>query len=165
MKTLILIAVACAIAYTSWNKIVAVASGGPEPLSEAPYVAVYGRDTCGITQRMLADLGRSGVPYVYKRVDDRAVADELHERMQASGLDTSRYGLPVVDVNAEIDIRPSPGDVTSRYLQSVQARRAAGAGNGLGREDESRSESRGSDPLVRCMIGGEETYTLRSQCP
>jgi hypothetical protein len=88
---------------------------GVPPLSETPYVAVYGRDSCGYTQRMLKDLGDSGIVPKYFKVDDKRVADTLHERMRESGIATQRYNLPVVDVNGEIFVRPALKQVLDKY--------------------------------------------------
>ncbi len=79
-----------------------------EPLQGQPYLVVYGRDSCGITQALLADLRRSGIRFQYALVDDPAVADVLHRRMASAGIDTRSYGLPVVDLNNAISVRPEP---------------------------------------------------------
>ncbi len=81
------------------------------PLHETPYVAVYGRDTCGFTQATLARLDEAGVVYEYFDVDDPSVASVLHERMRGQGVSTRRYLLPVVDVNNEIEVRPDNDDL------------------------------------------------------
>jgi hypothetical protein len=139
--------------------------GGPEFGSESPHVTVYGRDRCGITQRVRSDLQRSGVPFEYKNVDHPGVGDELHPRMEAAGLDTRRYGLPVVDVSGEMMIRPKVQAIAEKYQQSMQQRRDSGA-------DRANAEARGlaaaqdlADPLVKCVLDGQVTFTLRSQCP
>lgn len=119
MKTLLVTAILGFCAYMSWNTIQAVATGGPEPLRAGAYVVVYGRDTCGITKRTLAGLSRAGVPYEYRSVDSPGVGDELHPRMQASGIDTRRYGLPVVDVSSTIRVRPQVDTIADEYRRSL----------------------------------------------
>jgi hypothetical protein len=47
-------------------------------------------------------------------VDDRATVNELHTRMKPSGLDTSYYLLPVVDVNDSLSIRPENDELVTR---------------------------------------------------
>lgn len=86
-----------------------------EPLYSKSYVAVYGRDSCGYTQKMLADLRASRVNYRYFKVDNNKVANTLHTRMEASGISTQHYNLPVVDVNGRISVRPNSGDVLDKY--------------------------------------------------
>ena len=86
-----------------------------EPLYDRSYVAVYGRGSCGYTQKMLADLSRKGVLYMYFDVDNPMVAGGLHKRMKLSGLSTGRYNLPVVDVNGKMETRPQYQDVVNDY--------------------------------------------------
>jgi glutaredoxin len=82
-----------------------------EPLFTGSYVAVYGRDSCGFTKRMLKNLQQSQVNYRYFNVDDEMAADQLHSRMQQAGIPTKRYNLPVVDVNGDLSVRPKYSQV------------------------------------------------------
>ena len=164
MKIFMLIALLSCIGYAGWDKINALVSGGPEPLRESSYVVVYGRDTCGRTKSLLKGLDRSGVPYEYKRVNDSAVADELHPRMAAAGLDTGYYLLPVVDVNADITIRPDADAVATKYRHfDVAKSRTPDRGNTS--SDAIAATQHLADPLVKCTVGGQETYMFQSQCP
>jgi glutaredoxin len=88
----------------------------PPPLKEIPYIVVYGRESCGYTQRMNRNLDEAQLPYEFQSVDDPAVADVLHARMQASGLDVQRYLLPVVDANGEISVRPDFDEVRAQFF-------------------------------------------------
>ena len=165
MKLLLLLAILAA-AYLGWDELPALLADGPAPLEESAYVTVYGRDACGITQRMLSDLDQSGIPYTYKIVDDRAVADELHPRMEQAGLSTRSYGLPVVDVNAEMMIRPKSDVVARKYAQAqpTDQGRTLPSRTANGRTNASAARQL-ADPIVPCRINGHDTYTLRSQCP
>ncbi len=158
MKLLLLIA-AIAAAFYRWGDL-SIFSMGPEPLRDSPYVMVYGRDACGITKRMLADLGRAGIPYTYKIVDDPAVKEELHPRMKAAHLNTRKYGLPVVDVNGEMMMRPKSRVVAQKYAKARSKRRRP-------KTDAMDAGAAGqrANPVVRCLIHGHYTYTLLSQCP
>ena len=80
-----------------------------------PYISVYGRDSCGFTKRMLADLDSAGIEYHYFSVDDKNISDDLHARMEASGISTRRYNLPVVDVSGDISVRPKSKEVLKEY--------------------------------------------------
>ncbi len=169
MKKFVLIVLLGVAAYAGSGKVSALLSGGPEPLHESSYVVVYGRDACGITSRMLADLDHSGIPYEYKRVGEPEVAKELHPRMEAAGLSTRRYGLPVVDVNAEMIVRPDSRAVAEKYQRFAEASRAQRAergGNDLtatrGAVDATQHMA---DPLVKCTVDGHQTLMLKSQCP
>ncbi|GAB1259009.1 hypothetical protein NBRC116494_35110 [Aurantivibrio plasticivorans] len=82
---------------------------------DEPYVAVYGRDSCSVTQKMLAELRDAGIKYEYFVVDDEATADKLHSRMEAADLSTRRYNLPVVDTNGSLVVRPTLDYVISTY--------------------------------------------------
>lgn len=88
-----------------------------EPLYTTPYVVVYGRNTCGFTQQLLKSLRGEKITYHYFIVDDKQVADRLHQRMTASGISTRRYNLPVVDVNGKIYVRPTLEKVLDTYWQ------------------------------------------------
>jgi hypothetical protein len=169
MKRFFLVVLVVFVGYASYGKINAVARGGPPPLHETSYVVVYGRDTCGITTRMLADLDRSGIPYEYKRVNEPQVSQELHPRMEAAGLKTSRYGLPVVDVNAEMIIRPSANTVAEKYQQfapATQAPTSVDESKPVPPEPDAVAATQHlSDPLIECTIDGHKTFMFRSQCP
>lgn len=90
-----------------------------EPLYDEPYVVVYGRNSCGFTQKTLKDLKAAGIAYEYKLVDKQPIADVLHSRMDNSGLDISRYNLPVVDVNNNLSIRPEFNEVIKTYNEPL----------------------------------------------
>ncbi len=122
MKLLLLIAVVAGALY-HWGGLPSLLSMGPEPLRDSPYVMVYGRDVCGITKRMLTDLGRAGIPYTYRIVDDPAVKEELHPRMKTARLNTRKYGLPVVDVNGEMMMSPKSEVVARKYTKAQSKRR------------------------------------------
>ena len=165
MKTLVVIALIALCGYLGWSRLESPFGGGPEALRESPYVIVYGRDRCGITQAMRSNLQRSGIPFEYKSVDDPGVGDELHPRMEAAGLDTGRYGLPVVDVNGEMMIRPKPTLIAEKYRQAMQQSSDSGTGRAAAEAQGLAAAQQLADPLVKCTIDGRETFTLRSQCP
>jgi hypothetical protein len=90
-----------------------------EPLYPPPYVAVYGREACGYTQKYRQDISALSMRSYSKDIDDPATADVLHSRMEKAGLDTSRYELPVLDVNGKIFIRPPMDQVVKAYQESA----------------------------------------------
>jgi len=114
VKKILILLIFIGASYQGWNSV-SRAFLKPEPLSEEPYVVVYGRNSCGFTQQTISDLEKSGIPFEYKIVDDRSVANLLHSRMEASGIDTRRYNLPVVDVNNHFSIRPKSSSVIEAY--------------------------------------------------
>jgi hypothetical protein len=102
-----------AVAYFGWQRI--SKDNQIKPLYEEPYVVVYGRDSCGWTQKYLKDLEDEGVDLIYESVDSKDVCDELHPRMKDAGLDIKRYNLPVIDVNGQFFIRPELEKVLAAY--------------------------------------------------
>ncbi|MFA0812924.1 glutaredoxin family protein [Microbulbifer epialgicus] len=88
-----------------------------EEKSQRPYVAVYGRNSCGYTMRTIAELENAGIKYTYYKIDERTVADSIHKKMTDYGLSTRRYLLPVVDVNGEITIRPELSEILKGYQE------------------------------------------------
>jgi hypothetical protein len=116
MKKLIILIVIIIGGYYFWNNYMDHSSK-LEPLYDRSYIVVYGRDSCGWTQKYRKELGDMHIFYIYKSVDDKNSADELHQKMAKAGLDTSYYNLPVIDVNANIFIRPEMGKVLASYKQ------------------------------------------------
>ena len=115
----ILIVLAVGI-YQGWKYI--TKPEPPEPLYQKPYIVVYGRDSCGYCQRMKSSLDQAGLPYVFEIVDQAEVAGILFKRMEASGIDTASFGLPVVDLSGVISVRPEPSDIISRYRSSAKGK-------------------------------------------
>ncbi|MES9970740.1 MAG: hypothetical protein ABW092_11960 [Candidatus Thiodiazotropha sp.] len=116
MKNYLLVILICFAAYKGWNHL---NKESVEPLHTTPYVAVYGRNSCGWTKQMLNDLKSSDIRYEYHIVDKPEVADLLHARMQQSGINTRRYNLPVVDVNGRLSVRPDSDKIISQYQASL----------------------------------------------
>jgi glutaredoxin len=114
MKKLLLIAFVAFVFYKAWQAFTPPSMGLPL-LYDKPYIAIYGRDTCGWTQKLKKELNQQGISFEYKIVDQPSVGNELHPRMQQAGLSTSYYNLPVVDVNGRIFIRPSLERVLEAY--------------------------------------------------
>ena len=56
MKNIVIFTLAGVGIFRAWEQF--GVSKGLEPLSEDPYVAVYGKDTCGWAQKMVKDLAR-----------------------------------------------------------------------------------------------------------
>jgi len=84
------------------------------PLYDTPYLVVYGRDSCSLTQNTLRQLRNAGIVHHYEIVDDPQVAGLLHARMRQSGIDTRRYMLPVVDLNSKITVQPDNGKMIAQ---------------------------------------------------
>jgi glutaredoxin len=118
LKKIIVFALVIYGGYFAWQKYMQH-EAQLEPLYEKPYIIVYGRETCGWTQKYMEDLRTENLSFSYKSVDDENSAAELHSRMKQSGIDTSYYDLPVLDVNTKIMIRPEM-DTIKAAMQSSQ---------------------------------------------
>ncbi len=81
-------------------------------------VLVYGRDGCGYTRQMLASLRSRNIPVTYIDLDRADMSSAFHERFDGTGLAGQRgYALPVVEVDGEVSMRPSP-DVVAYHFQT-----------------------------------------------
>ncbi|MFT7468783.1 MAG: hypothetical protein ACI8PP_002031 [Candidatus Pseudothioglobus sp.] len=116
MKNLILMAVLAYGGYEAWQRFGAEPPSAypqalTEPLFDSPYVAVYGRDSCGLTQNLLKKLKASNIEHHYYRIDEKPIADRLHATMIDQNMDVRGYDLPVVDVSGDLSVRPSLKDI------------------------------------------------------
>jgi len=114
VKKILIILVLVGAGYQGWNSMPR-STASFEPLHEEPYIVVYGRSSCGFTQRTIKDLEAAGIPFEYEIVDDKSIADLLHSRMQQSGIDTRRYNLPVIDVNNNLSVRPESSSIIETF--------------------------------------------------
>jgi glutaredoxin len=103
MKKLIIVALLVLGGYQFYNQI---NLGKVEPEYDHSYVVIYGRDSCGWTKKIRKDLTAKGIDFEYRQIDEKIVADNIHQRMKSSGIDTGYYLLPVVEVNGNIQARP-----------------------------------------------------------
>ena len=91
-----------------------------KPLYALPYIIVYGRDSCPYTRNMRRELKREGIKFHYQIIDEPKVKQLVYKRMQLSGFSTTGFTLPVVDVNNEILVHPSPVEVIDQYSFGVE---------------------------------------------
>lgn len=117
MKKILILLVLVGTGYQAWVKL-SPAYTKADPLYDKPYVVVYGRNSCGHTQKTIKELKKAGIPFEYQIVDDKSVADLLHARMESSGIDTRRYNLPVIDVSNDYSIRPTTATILDAYDNS-----------------------------------------------
>lgn len=107
MKFIVLVIVLLA-AYQYIDRTTSVAIPSGVDISDTNnFVAVYGRDSCSITQQVRSYLQKNGIEYSYLSVDDQEVANELHQQMKEQGLSTRHYNLPVVNFSGDLSVRPS----------------------------------------------------------
>lgn len=103
MKNLIIIALLAFGGYQFYNQI---NLGKVEPEYDHSYVVVYGRNSCGWTSKIREDLAAQGIDFEYRQIDEKIIANNIHQRMRSSGIDTRHYLLPVVEASGNIEIRP-----------------------------------------------------------
>lgn len=88
----------------------------PAQTVRGPAVDVYGRDGCGYTRRMLADLQAANVPVRYYDIDLPAVEAQFHSRFKHEGImRDGGYELPVVAVADQSLARPDSASVIYRF--------------------------------------------------
>ena len=119
MRNLLLLLALCGAGYKAWQHFNQPVVETNAPLYAAPYLAVYGRDSCGYTQA-LRQLNLAGIRYRFQSVNDPAVTDLLHRRMQNAGLDTRNHLLPVVDLNNALTVHPDNGEQVAQARQSLR---------------------------------------------
>lgn len=94
----------------------AAAAGSAARPANGQVIEVYGRNACGYTRRMLAELQAAQVPVAYHDIDAPAVEAAFQARFADAGLmHNGSYALPVVAVAGQSLARPSPGSVIYRY--------------------------------------------------
>ncbi|MFI8719286.1 glutaredoxin family protein [Stenotrophomonas sp. NPDC077464] len=88
----------------------------PAHTVRGPAVDVYGRDGCGYTRGMLADLQAAGVPVRYHDIDVPSVEAQFHARFQHEGvMRNGAYELPIVAVAGQSLARPGSDAVIYRF--------------------------------------------------
>ena len=52
------------------------------------------------------DIEARSIDFEYRQIDEREIADHIHQRMASSGTDTHHYLLPVVEASGRVQVRP-----------------------------------------------------------
>lgn len=82
----------------------------------AAAVIVYGRPQCGLTQNMQRDLNARAIPYQFKNVDERGVAQEMWALLSgASGNVRRSVRLPVLRVGNQVLVNATIAEVERAY--------------------------------------------------
>lgn len=80
-----------------------------------PYLTVYGKDSCGLTQKTLKELSEAGVRFKYRRLDEKSAHDALMARFKEKSIRIGgAYPIPVVDLNNEILFQPNNAELIRR---------------------------------------------------
>ena len=102
MKKLVILLMVLGAGYFGYQRFT---DGGPdklEPLYDPPYIVVYGRTTCGWTQKCLRELKAENIDVIFENIDKPEVQGEIFPRIDAAGIDHNRISIPIIDVNGHI---------------------------------------------------------------
>ncbi len=117
MKKLILFAVVLVGAYFGYQHFFGTVSAKIEPLYDPPYIVVYGKTSCGWTQKCLKELKAEGIDVIFENIDKPEVQAEIFGRIDEAGLDRNRISIPIIDVNANILIGYEHDKILKFYNQ------------------------------------------------
>lgn len=79
-------------------------------------VIVYGRPECGLTRNMQRDLHARAIPYEFKNIDHRGVAQEMWALLSGASSNVRRsVRLPVVRVGRQVLVNATIADVERVY--------------------------------------------------
>jgi arsenate reductase-like glutaredoxin family protein len=115
MKNLIIVMLAVALGYLGYQKFISKSETTLEPLYETPYVVVYGKTTCGWTQKCLRELKEQNIDTIFENIEEQEVQRKIFSRIDAAGLDRNRIVIPIVDVNGHILIGYEPDKIIELY--------------------------------------------------
>ena len=102
MKKLMILLLILGAGYIGYRNFAGGGSGQLEPLYETPYIVVYGRTTCGWTQKCLRELKAENIDVIFENIDKPEVQGEIFPRIDAAGIDHNRISIPIIDVNGHI---------------------------------------------------------------
>jgi len=117
MKKLVLLLIVVGMGYFSYQKFIASNALTHDALYELPYVVVYGRTSCGWTQKCLQELQAQNIDVIFKNIDKQEVKMEIFPRIDAAGHKRNQLVIPIVDVNGNILLGYEPDKILQLYQQ------------------------------------------------
>lgn len=117
IKKLVFILIMIGVGYFGYQHCFTHRTSQLEPLYELPYVVVYGRTTCGWTQKCLKELRKEGVDVIFENIDQQEVKLEIFSRVDQVGYPRNRIVIPIIDVNAHILVGYDREKVLELYRQ------------------------------------------------
>jgi arsenate reductase-like glutaredoxin family protein len=117
MKKLMILLLILGAGYFGYRNFAGGSSDQLEPLYETPYIVVYGRTTCGWTQKCLRELKAKNYDVIFENIDSPDVQGEIFARIDAAGLDRHRISIPIIDVNGHILIGYELEKILNLYPQ------------------------------------------------
>lgn len=95
-------------------------------------VIIYGRDACGWCQHVAAEFTVNGIAFRKVDIDDDAGSAEMWQKVRANPEIGNNIGLPVVDVQGNICVRPTAEDVLTIRQNPPSATAAGGIHSSAG---------------------------------
>jgi arsenate reductase-like glutaredoxin family protein len=117
MKKLLVVLVVVGLGYFGYLQVIAEGETKLDALYELPYVVVYGKTTCGWTQKCLRELKEQNIDAIFENIDKHEVKMEIFPRIDAAGHNRNRISIPIVDVNGHILIGYEPEKILAFYQQ------------------------------------------------
>lgn len=117
MKNLLVVLIVVGMGYLGYQQFIAKGEIKIDALYELPYVVVYGKTTCGWTQKCLRELKEQNIDVIFENIDKHEVQMEIFPRIDAAGHKRNRISIPIVDVNGHILIGYEPDKILALYQQ------------------------------------------------
>ena len=123
MAKLLAFAFLLACIYAGWQQLGSPAqpstrtfvAGNYSSGASGPVVTVYGRESCGYTQKMLNALKSQKVPFNFLIVDEEPHKTYVDKGMKSLNLPPGSYNLPMVDVKGELFVSAPPETILAAY--------------------------------------------------
>ncbi len=117
MKKLLVVLVVVGLGYFGYQTFITGGETKLDALYEPPYIVVYGKTTCGWTQKCLRELKAQNIEVIFENIDKPEVQKEIFPRIDAAGHNRNRISIPIVDVNGHILIGYEPEKILALYQQ------------------------------------------------
>ena len=117
MKNIFILVIVGIIGYFAWNSF-SYSKRQLEPITQLPYIYIYGIDEDVLTNTLRDQLGFMKVEYVYKNVREEENIKELTRRLEGAGMGR-QIKMPMVDVNGYL-IKP-PKVKQGKDIEKVHA--------------------------------------------
>ncbi|MGD9010276.1 MAG: hypothetical protein PVG41_20295 [Desulfobacteraceae bacterium] len=117
MKKLLILIALVAIGIYGYNEFRGSKQAKLELLYDPPYIIVYGRQSCGWTQKCLRELKSKEIDAIFENIDKQEAKMEIFPRIDAAGYKRNQIAIPIIDVNGHIIIGYEPEKTFALYQQ------------------------------------------------
>lgn len=115
MKKLVVIMLLIGCGYFGYQIFIGKKNAQLDPLYELPYIVVYGKTTCGWTQKCLRELKEKQIEVIFENIDKPEIKQEIFPRIDAAGYKRNQIVIPIIDVNGHILIGYEPEKIMAFY--------------------------------------------------